>query len=73
MTSMRRDILDHALEIDYLDAGLVIGPNGPRIVMRPHSKSGIAMATMALDVQAARMLSLHLQQFVREVEAGAAS
>ena len=70
MTSMRRDILDKALEIDYLDAGLVTGPNGPRIVLRPHAKGGVAPATMALDVQAARMLSLHLQQFVQEAEGG---
>lgn len=72
MTSMRRDILETALEIDYLDAGLVLGPKGPRIVLRPHARGGIAPATMALDVQAARMLSLHLQQFVQEAESGSA-
>lgn len=69
MTSMRPDTLATAQEIDFVDAALLEGPRGPRIVLRPHKRGKpFSPAAFSLDVQAARMLSLHLQQFVQEAE-----
>lgn len=59
-----------ALDCDYVDAGIAESERGPRVVLRPHPRGATAKPmAYALDLEAARMLSLHLAEFVREAEA----
>lgn len=69
MPSMRVETAKNALPLDYIDAAWSDSPAGPRIILRPRKRGAtISPEAFSLDLEAARMLSLHLAQFVHDAE-----